>query len=81
MDIIHGVRDKYEICLDDILPDRDENAPQVKKMHHRSSQSSGIFIIPLTCQSTSVCAQMRKERKHTSVQTAIMDKTLKTLVG
>ena len=35
MDIIHGVRDKYEVCLDDVLPDRGENASQLKQMIKR----------------------------------------------
>ena len=35
MDIIRGVRDKYEVCLDDVLPDRGENASQLKQMIKR----------------------------------------------
>ena len=36
MDTIRGVRDKYEGCLDDIIPDRGENASQLKKMIKRA---------------------------------------------
>lgn len=35
MDIIGGVRDKCEVCLDDIHPDRGENASQLNKMIKR----------------------------------------------
>ena len=36
MDTNRGVRDKYEVCLDDVLPNRGENASQLKKMIKRA---------------------------------------------
>ena len=72
-DINHGVQDKFEVCLEDILPKCSENGPEVK-MHHRPSQSCNFHnSFDLSFQ-LGLCTNAERKGAHLG---AIMDKTLR----